>query len=89
MAIDRSLITALRAACGDEHVLTERHALRTYESDGLLQYAVVPRAAVLPGSAGGGGRGRARLPRPRRAVGRARRPAAACPAARCRSRTAC
>lgn len=51
MAIDRSLTTALRAACGEEHVLTDRVALRTYESDGLLQYAVVPRAAVLPGSA--------------------------------------
>ncbi|MDW5598712.1 FAD-linked oxidase C-terminal domain-containing protein [Conexibacter stalactiti] len=51
MAIDRSLLTQLRAACGEEHVLTDHHALRTYESDGLLQYAVVPRAAVLPGSA--------------------------------------
>jgi glycolate oxidase len=47
----RSLISTLRAACGDEHVLTDHHQLRTYESDGLLQYAVVPRAAVLPGTA--------------------------------------
>jgi glycolate oxidase len=46
-----SLISTLRAACGDEHVLTDHHQLRTYESDGLLQYAVVPRAAVLPGTA--------------------------------------
>jgi glycolate dehydrogenase FAD-linked subunit len=44
------LIEELRRICGDEHVVTERHALRTYESDGLLQYAAVPRAAVLPGS---------------------------------------
>jgi glycolate oxidase len=46
-----SLIDALRTACGDAHVLTDHHQLRTYESDGLLQHAVVPRAAVLPGSA--------------------------------------
>src|SRR5512133_2822390 len=47
----RQLIEQLRRICGDEHVVTEHHALRTYESDGLLQYAAVPRAAVLPGSA--------------------------------------
>jgi glycolate oxidase len=46
----RQLIEELRRICGDEHVVTERHALRTYESDGLLQYAAVPRAAVLPGT---------------------------------------
>jgi glycolate oxidase len=45
------LIDRLRAACGDEHVLTEHHSLRTYESDGLLQYQAVPRAVVLPGAA--------------------------------------
>jgi glycolate oxidase len=45
-----SLIEELRRICGDEHVVTEHHALRTYESDGLLQYAALPRAAVLPGS---------------------------------------
>jgi glycolate oxidase len=49
--MDGSLISSLRAACGADHVLTDHHELRTYESDGLLQYAVVPRAAVLPGSA--------------------------------------
>jgi glycolate oxidase len=49
--VDGSLIRALRAACGEEHVLTDHHQLRTYESDGLLQYAALPRAAVLPGSA--------------------------------------
>jgi glycolate oxidase len=49
--MDGSLITELRSVVGERHVLTEHHQLRTYESDGLLQYAVVPRAAVLPGSA--------------------------------------
>jgi glycolate oxidase len=49
--MDGPLISALRAAVGDDHVLTDHQQLRTYESDGLLQYAVVPRAAVLPGTA--------------------------------------
>jgi glycolate oxidase len=43
------LLGELRRVCGDAHVLTDRHELRTYESDGLLQYSAVPRAAVLPG----------------------------------------
>jgi glycolate dehydrogenase FAD-linked subunit len=37
--------------CGREWVVTEQDPLRTYESDGLLQYAVVPAAAVLPDTA--------------------------------------
>jgi glycolate oxidase len=45
------LIDRLRAACGDENVVTHPHQLRTYESDGLLRYRVTPRAVVLPGSA--------------------------------------
>jgi glycolate oxidase len=45
-----SLIGELRAAVGAEHVVTHEHQLRTYESDGLLQYAVTPGAVVLPGS---------------------------------------
>jgi len=45
------LVARLRRICGDEHVLTDHFQLRTYESDGLLQYRSVPRAAVLPGSA--------------------------------------
>jgi len=44
------LVAEWRAALGDEHVVTHRHQLRTYESDGLLQYAVTPGAVVLPGS---------------------------------------
>ena len=45
------LVAELRAALGDEHVITHEHQLRTYESDGLLQYAVVPGAVALPASA--------------------------------------
>ena len=45
----RDLADRLRAICGDEHVLTQRHQLRTYESDGLLHYAVTPGVVVLPG----------------------------------------
>jgi glycolate dehydrogenase FAD-linked subunit len=45
------LIEELQAIAGDEHVLVDRDRRRTYESDGLLQYAVVPRAVVLPGTA--------------------------------------
>jgi glycolate oxidase len=45
------LIQRLGEITGDEHVVTHPHQLRTYESDGLLQYRVSPRAVVLPGSA--------------------------------------
>ena len=45
------LVAELRAAVGDDWVYTQQHQLRTYESDGLLQYHVIPGAAVLPGSA--------------------------------------
>ena len=40
----------LREICGDAHVFTHPHQLRTYESDGLLQHRASPRAVVLPGS---------------------------------------
>jgi glycolate oxidase len=46
------LVAELRGTLGDEHVITHDHQLRTYESDGLLQYAITPGAVVLPGSAG-------------------------------------
>jgi glycolate dehydrogenase FAD-linked subunit len=49
--LGRPLLKRLRAICGDEHVLTESIQLRTYESDGLLQYRAAPGAVVLPGSA--------------------------------------
>jgi glycolate oxidase len=45
------LVPRLREIVGDEHVITHEHQLRTYESDGLLQYAVTPGVVVLPGSA--------------------------------------
>jgi glycolate oxidase len=46
------LVGRLRGICGDEHVLTHPHDLRTYQSDGLLHYHVMPPVAVLPVSAG-------------------------------------
>ena len=46
-----ALVAELRAAVGDEHVITHEHQLRTYESDGLLQYRAIPAAAVVPGGA--------------------------------------
>ena len=50
-AVLRRLIDRLRAIAGDEHVHVHEHQLRTYESDGLLQYKVRPGAVVLPGTA--------------------------------------
>jgi glycolate oxidase len=44
------LIGRLAEICGPEGTVTHPHQLRTYESDGLLQYRVSPRVAVLPGS---------------------------------------
>ena len=38
----------LRAVCGDDYVYTHADQLRTYESDGLLQYKVTPGVVVLP-----------------------------------------
>ncbi len=49
--VGRALLERLRAIAGDEHVLTAPIQLRTYESDGLLQYRATPGAVVLPGSA--------------------------------------
>ena len=49
--MDGRVVDELRAICGAAHVYTAEHQLRTYESDGLLQYRQVPAAAVLPGSA--------------------------------------
>jgi glycolate oxidase len=46
-----ALVDELRGICGEDWVYTQEHQLRTYESDGLLQYRVIPAAAVLPGSA--------------------------------------
>jgi glycolate oxidase len=46
-----SLIPELERICGSDHVVTHPHQKRTYESDGLLQYAVTPGAVVIPESA--------------------------------------
>ena len=45
------VVDRLEAIVGAANVYTHPHQLRTYESDALLQYAVLPRAVVLPGSA--------------------------------------
>src|SRR3954468_9320931 len=45
-----ALVGELERICGSDAVVTHPHALRTYESDGLLQYAVRPGAVVLPTS---------------------------------------
>ena len=46
-----ALVAELKEIVGDEWVYTSEHELRTYESDGLLQYHVTPAAAVLPAAA--------------------------------------
>jgi glycolate oxidase len=49
-AVER-LLDRLRTICGEGNVVAHEHQLRTYQSDGLLQYKVLPRAAVLPATA--------------------------------------
>src|SRR5688500_6785691 len=44
-----SLVAKLRDIVGADWVFTHEHQLRTYESDGLLQYKALPAVAVLPG----------------------------------------
>ena len=44
-------VSELTRICGPDRVITHPHALRTYESDGLLQYRAVPRVAMLPDDA--------------------------------------
>src|SRR3954463_11836855 len=46
-----ALVAKLKEIVGDDWVYTAEHELRTYESDGLLQYHVIPAAAVLPAAA--------------------------------------
>ena len=66
------VIADLRAACGDANVITHPHQLKTYESDGLLQYEVEPARGGASRHAPRRSARRARLPRGRRAVGGAR-----------------
>src|SRR5436305_124270 len=47
----QALAAELERICGAGNLVTHPHALRTYESDGLLQYAATPRLAVLPETA--------------------------------------
>ena len=82
------LVEELKRIVGDEWVYTAEHQLRTYESDGLLQYHATPAAAVLPNSSEEVRRSCARAPA-RRSRGSRAAPARVCPAAHCRSRTAC
>src|SRR3954453_14245903 len=46
--MDGRLVAKLQRIVGDEWTYTAEHELRTYESDGLLQYRVTPAVAVLP-----------------------------------------
>src|SRR3954449_7014324 len=48
---ESAFVAELERICGAEYVVTHPHAKRTYESDGLLQYAVTPRVVVLPSDA--------------------------------------
>jgi glycolate oxidase len=43
----RAVADAVRAAYGDDAVLTDRQQLRTYECDGLAAYRVVPGLVVF------------------------------------------
>ena len=45
------LVEHIARISGSEHVVTDRDALRTYESDGLMHFSATPGAVVLPGSA--------------------------------------
>ena len=44
---------SLRDACGADGVVTDSGSLRTYESDGLTQYAATPAAVAIPDTAEG------------------------------------
>ncbi len=50
-AADGDLVRRLVAVVGEEHVVTHPHQLKVFESDGLMQYRVMPRAAVLTADA--------------------------------------
>lgn len=47
-----NLVRAFESICGPEGVFTDRLARKTYESDGLLQYKVLPGVVVLPTTTG-------------------------------------
>ena len=46
--LESRLIARLRGIVGPDHVITDPNRLFVYESDGLTQYRVAPRAVLLP-----------------------------------------
>ena len=50
MSLPESFVAELRAALGQEHVISEPEQLRVYECDGLTGHRAVPELVVLPGS---------------------------------------
>ncbi|MEX2465793.1 MAG: FAD-linked oxidase C-terminal domain-containing protein [Gemmatimonadota bacterium] len=48
LPLSPDLVTHLNDAVGRDHVITDPNRLFVYESDGLTQYRVAPRAVVLP-----------------------------------------
>jgi glycolate oxidase subunit GlcD len=48
MTLEASLASRLREVVGRDQVITDPNRLFVYESDGLTQYRVAPRAVVLP-----------------------------------------
>ena len=50
MALPALLVSELREALGEAHVITEPEQLRVYECDGLTGHRAVPELVVLPGS---------------------------------------
>ena len=83
------LVAELRRIVGDEWVYTAEHQLRTYESDGLLQYHGDARGRRAAEHAPTRSSGSWRRARARRSRGSRAAPARGSAAARCRSRTAC
>jgi len=50
VSLPESFVAELRAALGQEHVISEPEQLRVYECDGLTGHRAVPELVVLPGS---------------------------------------
>jgi glycolate oxidase subunit GlcD len=48
--LEASIVRALGAIVGPDHVITDPERLLVYESDGLTSYRVIPRAVILPAS---------------------------------------
>jgi len=51
VALPAGFVDDLRAALGDEYVLTEPERLATYDCDGLTGWRAQPEAVALPGTA--------------------------------------